>query len=43
MIEDVTRNDRRGYQKVCSDYAVYGIKKHGLTRSDCTSFDIKYS
>ena len=28
-------NDRRGYQDVCSDCEAYGLKKHGLTRSDC--------
>ena len=26
-----------GYQKVCSDCEAYGLKKHGLTRSDCIS------
>ena len=29
-------NDRRGYQEVCSDCEAYGLKEHGLTRSDCT-------
>ena len=29
-------NDRRGYQGVCSDCEAYGLKKHGLTRSDFT-------
>ena len=28
-------NDRRDYQEVCSDSEAYGLKKHGLTRSDC--------
>ena len=28
-------NHRRGYQGVCSDCEGYGLKKHGLTRSDC--------
>ena len=29
-------NDRRGSQEVCSDCEAYGLKKHGLTRSDST-------
>ena len=29
-------NDRRGYQEVCSDCKAYGLKRHGLTRSDYT-------
>ena len=28
-------NDRGGYQEVCSDCEAYGLKKNGLTRSDC--------
>ena len=28
--------DRKGYQEVCSDCEVYGLKKHGLTGSDWT-------
>ena len=28
-------NARRGYQELRSDYEAEGIKKHGLTRSDC--------
>ena len=32
-----TENDRRGYQEVCSDTEAYGLKNHGLTRSDCSS------
>ena len=31
----IGENDRRGYQEVCSDCEAYGLKKHGLTRSDC--------
>ena len=31
-------NDRGGYQEVCSDCEAYGLKNHGLTRSDCISF-----
>ena len=28
-------NDRSVIQEGCSDYEEYGLKKHGLTRSDC--------
>ena len=28
-------NGREGYQELCSDCETYGLKKHGLTRSDC--------
>ena len=27
--------DSRGYQELCSDCEACGLKKHGLTRSDC--------
>ena len=27
-------NDRNGYQGMCWDFEAYGLKKHGLTRSD---------
>ena len=29
-------NNGRGYPEVCSDCEAYGLKKHGLTRSDYT-------
>ena len=29
-------NGRSGYQELCSDWEAYGLKKPGLTRSDCT-------
>ena len=31
-------NDRRGYQKLCSDCATYGLTKHGLTRYGCIPY-----
>ena len=30
-------NDKRGYQELCSVCEAYGLKKYGLTRSDCIS------
>ena len=35
-------NDRRCYQEVCSDCETYGLKKHGLTRSDCILWHGEY-
>ena len=35
----LVENARRYYQEVCSDCEAYGLKKHGLTRSDCTSLE----
>ena len=32
ITESLKKNDRRGYQELCSDCDSYGLKKHGLTR-----------
>ena len=33
-------SDRRGYKAVCPDCKAYGLKKHGLTKSDCVLYII---